>query len=80
MKGTGKVPHGVVPVMSLDPRQITHTVHNICTKRFTHVRIFPTGTTAKGRFAALMSLPGNNLWGRWPRTEELRTWISLVGF
>lgn len=55
----GKVQHGVVPVMSLDPRQITHTLCNICPKRFTHVKTLPTGMIAKGRFAALTSLPSN---------------------
>lgn len=63
MGGVGKVPHGVVPVMSLDPRQITYTVCNICPKRFTHVKILSAGLTAKGRFAALTSLLSNGLVG-----------------
>lgn len=57
----GKVLHGVVPVRSPDPRQIIHTVCNTCPKRFTHVKILPPGMIAKGRFAALTSLPSNRL-------------------
>lgn len=49
------------PVMSLDLRQITHTVCKVCPKRFTHVKIFSIGRIAKGRFAALISLLAKDL-------------------
>jgi hypothetical protein len=52
---------GKVPVKWLDPRHITHTVCNVCPKRFIHMRTMSAVMTAKGRPAVDTFLPDSGL-------------------